>query len=84
LSLQIRIDSAIKTKAQKTLKDMGMDISSGVKLFLTQLVAEGALPFRPAKDPKKIRAEWDREIAWALKYGKRYTSTKEMFDDLEK
>jgi uncharacterized protein YeaO (DUF488 family) len=31
-----------------------------------------------------LRKKWDREIAWAKKYGKRYTSAKELFADLDK
>jgi hypothetical protein len=42
------------------------------------------LPFHPTNNPKVIRAIWDREVEEAMKNGKSYTSTKEMFDDIIK
>lgn len=36
------------------------------------------------KKAKKTRARWDRQVADALKYGKRYTSTEKMVDDILK
>ena len=83
-TINIRIEKKMKDKAQKTLESMGLDLSSGIKLFLNQVVNENGIPFKPTKNPSAIRAEWDREVEEALKNGKRYTSTKAMFDDLEK
>ncbi len=81
-TLQIRIDDQLKKKASKTLDELGMDFSSGITLFLTQLVREQALPFRPAKDPQKIRAQWDREVAEAKKNGTRFTNVDELMKSL--
>ena len=82
--INVRIDKKTKDSAQKTLSSLGLDLSSGIKLFLNQVVTENGMPFLPTKDAKKIRARWDREVAEALKNGKRYTSTKEMLDDILK
>lgn len=82
--INVRIDKKIKDSAQKTLSSLGLDLSSGIKLFLNQVVTENGIPFVPTKDAKKIRARWDREVADALKNGKRYTSTREMLDDILK
>ena len=81
--INIRIDEKTKRSAQKTLEAMGLDLSSGVKLFLNQVVTENGIPFTPSKiaytkRAKRIRARWDREMADALKNGKSYASTKEM------
>lgn len=81
--INIRIEKSTKNKAQKTLESMGLDLSSGIKLFLNQVVTENGIPFTPTKNASKIRARWDREVAEALK-GKGYATAKEMFDDLEK
>lgn len=83
-TINIRIDENLKAKASKTLGAMGLDLSGAIKMFLHQTVKENALPFHPKNNPKVIRARWDREVAHALKYGKSYTSTKEMFDDIIK
>jgi len=80
-TVQIRIDEKTKLAAQKTFKKMGMDMSSGVKIFLTQVVKDQCFPFVPStKKTIALRKEWDKEAAEALKNGKRYTSTKEMMD----
>ena len=81
-TLNIRIDEDLKNKASKTFNSMGLDLSSAVKLFLHQSVKEQSLPFHPTNNPKAIRAMWDKEVKDALKHGKRYASTKEMFDDI--
>jgi addiction module RelB/DinJ family antitoxin len=83
-TLQLRIDKKLKLQAQKTLEALGLDLSSGIKLFLTQVAHDKELPFTPSTRAKEIRAKWDKEVAWAIKYGKGYTHTKELFDDLEK
>jgi len=82
-TLNIRIEEDIKTKANKTLSSLGLDMSSAVKLFLNQVVIEKGLPFRPTKDPKAIKAKWDKESAWAMKHGKTYKNFQELLKDLE-
>lgn len=82
-TLNIRIDENIKKKAAKTLSSLGLDMSSAVKLFLNQVVIENSLPFRPTKDPKAIRARWDKEVAWAMKHGKTYKNFQELLEDIE-
>jgi len=81
--LNIRIDENLKAKASKTLESMGLDLSSAIKLFLHQTVKENGLPFHPSNNPRAIRAMWDKEVGWALKHGKSYSSAGELFDDLE-
>jgi DNA-damage-inducible protein J len=83
-TLNIRIEEDLKNKANKAFAAMGLDMSSAVKLFLNQTVKENGLPFHPTNNPKVIRAMWDNEVADALKNGKSYSSTKEMFDDIIK
>lgn len=82
-TLSIRIEKDTKTKANKTLSSLGLDMSSAVKLFLNQVITEDGLPFTPSKNPAVLRAKWDKEIAYAIKYGKTYKNAKELFKDLE-
>lgn len=44
-TLQIRIDAKMKKEANKVLQSMGLDMSSGVKLFLAQVVNTKKIPF---------------------------------------
>lgn len=81
--INIRIEKSVKNKAQKTLESMGLDLSSGIKMFLNQVVTDNGIPFTPTKNAKKIRARWDKEAAEALK-GKGYATAREMMDDILK
>jgi len=83
-TLSIRIDEQVKAKAGKTLSAMGIDMSTAVKIFLNQVIAEDGLPFIPTKNPAQIRAKWDKEVAQALKTGKSYKNARELFIDLDK
>lgn len=61
---------------------MGLDMSTAVKMFLNQVVVEQGLPFTPTKNLSALRKKWDKEIAYAMKYGKSYKNAKEALADL--
>jgi DNA-damage-inducible protein J len=84
-TLQIRIDKKTKEKAQKVFKEMGIDLSAGIKMYLTQIAQDGYLSFIPStKKTRAKRKEWDKEVAYALKHGKGYSSAEEMHDAILK
>ena len=88
-TLSIRIEEKTKKEAKKTLKALGLDLSSAVNMFLNQVVIEQGIPFKPSRvstkeEREKIRKEWDKEVAFALKYGKRYSDAESMFADILK
>ena len=86
-TIQLRIDKKTKKRAQKTFESLGMDLSTGVKIFLAQVVKTQSIPFeiRTANGftPRQER-EIIREAHLALKHGKRYESVNELFKDLNK
>jgi DNA-damage-inducible protein J len=43
--VHIRVDEKIKAKAAKTLASMGLTVSDAVRLLLTRIASEKALPF---------------------------------------
>ena len=61
--VHIRVDEKVKTKAAKTLASMGLTVSDAVRLLLTRIAAEKALPF-------EVRVP-NRETAAALEAGER-------------
>ncbi len=86
-TLQIRIDKKTKNAAQKAFRSMGLDMSSGVKLYLAQVVNKQEIPFHvmsadywPIEKKRRIL----KEAEHALKHGKSYTSAKELHDDIIK
>ena len=86
-TIQIRIDNKTKKDANKTLKDMGLDLSSGIKLFLHQVIKARSIPFQirtangftPEQERKMIK-----ETEYALKHGKSYKTARELFNDVLK
>lgn len=43
--VHVRIDKRVKEKAAKTLSSMGLSVSDAVRVLLTRVAAEKALPF---------------------------------------
>jgi DNA-damage-inducible protein J len=77
-TLNIRIEENIKTKANKTLSSLGLDMSTAVKMFLNQVITENGLPFIPTKNLSTIRDRWEKQTNQAIKYGKIYKSGKDV------
>lgn len=50
-TLQVRMDDRLRAQAQSIAAQMGLDLSTAVRLFLAQMVTEKGLPFKPGLDP---------------------------------
>lgn len=62
---QIRIDSNVKTEANELFKELGIDMSSAVNIFLRQCVLHGGLPFKveiPKFNAEKVTVPSDDEV----------------------
>lgn len=90
--INIRTDEKLKKEANKILQEMGLDMSSGIKLFLTQVVLTKTIPF-PVKTANGFTIEEEERILKDIRKaekdikagkGKLYSSAKEMTDDLLK
>lgn len=44
-TINIRIDDRLKEESREVLEDLGLDLSTGIKAFLTQVVVKNGLPF---------------------------------------
>lgn len=79
--IQVRIDPKTKKEAMKILKDMGMDLSGAINVFLRQIVFTRSIPF-PIRTINGFTPEQEqqilRETRASLKYGKRYSSAAEL------
>ena len=75
-----RIEPAVKVKAEKVLQHCGLDLSTAIRLFLGQVVAQKGLPF----DVKVPNATTIAAMEEARRMAAvRFSSAKELFDDLE-
>ena len=61
--VHIRVDEKVKAKAARTLASMGLTVSDAVRLLLTRVAAEKAMPF-------ELRVP-NRETAAAIEAGER-------------
>ena len=50
-NVQVKIDDNLRDKAHAVAASMGIDLASAVRMFLTQMVRENGLPFKPTGDP---------------------------------
>ena len=77
----------MKREAHKAFKGMGLDISSGVKLFLHQVVKSQTIPF-PIRTVNGFTVEQERQMIKegneALRNGKSYKTAAEMHADILK
>ena len=84
-TIQVRIDEKTKAKANKVFRKMGLDMSSGVKLYLARVVQDETIPFTVRTvngyTPEQER-QMIRETEYAKLHGKRYASVKELMRDV--
>lgn len=86
-TLQVRMDAKLKKEASKVFKAMGLDLSTGVKLFLTQVVRTKSIPFEIFTYdnlPEEEKLELVKEAKYALKHEKNYSSAAELCADISK
>jgi len=64
--VQTRIDAAVKERAAVVLDNMGLTISDAVRILLTRVAKEGALPMAFATDPTAYDAWFRTKVQEAL------------------
>lgn len=55
--LNIRIDADIKAQAEYVFRKLGLNMSSGINIFLSKVAAEQAIPFALAIDRVSVIGE---------------------------
>jgi len=63
-NINVRTDGELKAKAQSVLADLGLDMSTAINVFLTQIVYRKAIPFEISKPaPKQAKmGGWEGKI----------------------
>lgn len=69
-TIQVRVDEELKEKSDELFRDLGMDTTTAIRMFLTQAVANNGFPF-------EIRRNDKRENPY------KYLSEDEIFSKLE-
>ena len=55
VNLNVKIDDKLKKEATDILNDLGLNMSSAINVFLTQVVKEQGIPFEISRNPKPSR-----------------------------
>ena len=87
VNMSIRMDTELKKQADAMFSDMGLNMTTAMNMFLRQVVRQGRIPFEIATDIPNAETlaamkEVDDMISGKIP-AKKYTSTDELFKDLE-
>ena len=87
VNMSIRMDAELKKQADAMFSDMGLNMTTAMTMFLRQVVRQGRIPFEIATDIPNAETvaaikEMDDMLSGKIP-AKRYSSTKELFEDLE-
>ena len=77
--VRARIDTVTKERATAALAEMGLSVSDAIRLLLTRVAAERAMPF-PIQTPNAMTREAMFELERAQ--GKRFATADALFEDL--
>lgn len=86
-NLNVRIDSTLKEESDILFKNLGLNMSTAINMFLTKCVKTSSIPFKieepkPSKELKKALKEVDYMTKHPEKY-KVYHNVDELFEDLD-
>lgn len=87
-NMSIRMDTELKKQAEVMFSQMGINMTTAMNMFLRQVVRQGKIPFEIAVDIPNAETlvaikEMDDIISGKIKT-KKYKTTKELFEELEK
>ncbi len=87
-NLNIRVDSTLKQEADMLFKDLGLNMTTAINMFLVKSVKTASIPFeisepKPSRKLNKALAEADKMISDKIKT-KTYNNVEELFKDLNK
>lgn len=85
--LQVRIDAETKRSAQRVLEELGLDLSTAVKILCKQIEYTGTFPLE-LRDMNGFRPDQARLLQQARQTArlnkKQFRTTKALFRDLNK
>ena len=85
-TIQIRVDAKTKREARKTLDELGLDMSSAVKMFLRNVITTQSIPL-DLKTANGFTLAQEKALMVDAKEAKKnskvYTHLDELFSDLD-
>jgi DNA-damage-inducible protein J len=78
--IHARIEPNLKIETETMLKELGLNMTQAITLFLQQVRLQKGLPFE-VKLPSQTTLQALKELG--VRDGKKFSSVDELFDDLE-
>lgn len=87
INMSIRIDKEIKKEADELFRELGLNMSTAINMFLRQSIREQSIPFEAKLDTRSARLaealkESDDIISGKIK-AKEYDDFESLLEDLE-
>lgn len=85
VDVRCRIDPQTKKQASEAIESMGLSVSDAIRMFLTRVAADGAIPFElRVPNAETIAAIDELEDPERRASLKKFTSVEALMDDLNK
>ena len=81
INMSFRVDKKLKNQADELFKNLGMNTSVALNMFLTQCVREQSIPFIPSMEVPNARLLNALEEVEAIESGKIKPKKYKSFDD---
>lgn len=86
-NLNVRVDTTLKQEADMLFKNLGLNMSTAINMFLTKSVNTSSIPFeisepKPSRKLKRALKEAEKIASRKIK-SKGYHDIEEMFKDLD-
>ena len=81
--LHVRIDDKLKAEAAEKLGNVGLSISDAVRILLTRVVKEGALPAGLTADPDAYDAWFKAKVREAMEDTRPSERHEQVMDDVQ-
>lgn len=86
-NLNVRVDSTLKKESDMLFKDLGLNMSTAINMFLTQCVKTSSIPFnisepKPSRQLKRALKEAEHIAKHPERY-KSYDNIDDLFKDLD-
>lgn len=87
-TINVNVDVNVKKQANAILNDLGLNMSTAINMFLTQIIKQDGIPFeiknpKPTRDLIKALKETDDIMSGKIET-KKYHNVDELFEDLDK
>ncbi len=79
-TIQVRIDEELKNKSDALFKELGTDLTSAIRMFLTQAVANNGFPFEiKKKETMNVRRLTEEELLMRLEIAREQETRGEVY-----